>query len=402
MSVAIDFNPLEAEFQQHPHEVYARMRENAPVHFIEAIGAYGLFTHELCTYALKHQPKLFTARDFIVNAFGEFDPVPETVNMIALDPPDHSRVRRLANKAFTPAIIRGMKADVETVIDGLLDEVEAMPGNTFDFTNDFAAKVPASVTATIFGLEPEVGGGAFKRWTIDLIKAPSRSVLAAEELEQMHRSKVEVREFFTAEIARRRKDPGKDLISHLVRAEEEDQTLSELEILSLLFIFIIGGAETPSHLIGTTLWELFSHPEAMAAVKQNPERYGDVLEETLRAESPVHFIFQSASQELTIQDVTIPAGAAVFSFIAAANRDPLVFPNPNAFDIERNSRADHLAFARGPHYCIGDGLGRLMCTSALRKAFERFPELRPVNPPAELEWMPSFWVRGPKSFPVEY
>jgi cytochrome P450 len=402
MSVAVDFNPLDAAFQQNPHEVYAFMRENAPVHHIESIGAYGLFTHELCTYALKHQPKLFTARDFIVNAFGEFDPVPETTNMIALDPPDHSRVRRLANKAFTPSVIRSMKDDVEAVIDGLLDDVEAMPGRRFDFTTDFAAAVPASVTATIFGLDPEVGSGDFKRWTIDLIKAPSRSILTPGELEQMHRSKVEVREFFTAEIARRRKDPGKDLISHLVRAEEEDQTLSELEILSLLFIFIIGGAETPSHLIGTTLWELFSHDEVMAEVRANPERYADVLEETLRAESPVHFIFQSASQELTIQDVTIPEGAMVFSFIAAANRDPLVFKDPDVFDINRNSKADHLAFARGPHYCIGDGLGRLMCTSAIRKAFERFPDLRPVNPPAELEWMPSFWVRGPKTFPVEY
>jgi cytochrome P450 len=402
MSVAIDFNPLDAAFQQHPHEVYAYMRDNAPVHLIESIGAYGLFTHELCTYALKHQPKLFTARDFITNAFGEFDPVPETTNMIALDPPDHSRVRRLANKAFTPAVIRGMKEDVEQVIDDLLDEVEAMPGRSFDFTNDFAAKVPASVTATIYGLEPEIGGGDFKRWTIDLVKAPSRSILPPDELESMRRSRDEVREFFTAEIARRRQNPGTDLISHLVRAEEEDQTLSELEILSLLFIFIIGGAETPSHVIGTTLWELFSHDEVMAEFKANPDRLSDIFEETLRAEAPVHFIFQSSSVEQTIEGVTIPEGAMVFSFISSANRDPAVFKDPNVFDINRNSKADHLAFARGPHYCIGDGLGRLMCTTAIRKAFERFPTLRPVNPPAELEWMPSFWIRGPKAFPVEY
>ncbi|MGQ0631194.1 MAG: cytochrome P450 [Sporichthyaceae bacterium] len=402
MSVAINFNPLDAAFQQNPHEVYAFMREHAPVHHIESINAYGLFTHELCTYSLKHQPKLFTARDFIVNAFGEFDPVPETTNMIALDPPDHSRVRRLANKAFTPAVIRSMKDDVEAVIDALLDEVEAMPGRSFDFTNDFAAKVPASVTATIFGLDPDVGGGDFKRWTIDLVKAPSRSVLPPQELESMRRSKVEVREFFTEEIARRRKDPGTDLISHLVRAEEEDQTLSELEILSLLFIFIIGGAETPSHVIGTTLWELFTHDAVMAEFKANPDRLPDIFEETLRAEAPVHFIFQSASQEQKIEGVTIPEGAMVFAFIAAANRDPKVFADPNRFDINRGSKADHLAFARGPHYCIGDGLGRLMCTSAVRKAFERFPGLRPVNPPSQIEWMPSFWIRGPKAFPVEY
>lgn len=402
MTTAVQFNPLDAAFQQNPHEAYRQMREHAPVHFIESIGAYGLFTHELCNYALRHQPALFTARDFIVNAFGEFDPVPETTCMIALDPPDHSRVRRLANKAFTPAVIRSMKDDVEAVIDRLLDEVEAMPGRSFDFTHDFAVKVPASVTATIYGLAPEVGSGDFKRWTIDLVKAPSRSILTPAELESMHRSKVEVREFFSEQIADRRKNPGNDLISHLVRAEEADQTLSELEILSLLFIIIIGGAETPSHLIGSTLWELFSHPDAMAAVRADPPRYTDALEETLRAESPVHFIFQSAAQDLTIQDVPIPAGAMVFSFIAAANRDPSVFKDPDVFDIDRNSRAEHLAFARGPHYCIGDGLGRLMCTAAIRKAFERFPQLRPVNPPEQIEWMPSFWIRGPREFPVTY
>lgn len=402
MTVTVDFNPLDAAFQQNPHEVYAFMRDNAPVHFIEPIGAYGLFTHELCSYALKHQPKLFTARDFIVNAFGEFDPVPDTTCMIALDPPDHSRVRRLANKAFTPAVIRSMAADVEQVIDDLLDEVEALPGRSFDFTHDFAVKVPASVTATIYGLEPEIGGGDFKRWTIDLVKAPSRSILPESELESMRRSRDEVRAFFTEEIARRRRNPGNDLISHLVRAEEEDQALSELEILSLLFIIIIGGAETPSHVIGTTLWELFRHEEVMAEFRANPDRLSDIFEETLRAESPVHFIFQNAAADLEIQDVKIPAGAMVFSFISSANRDPLVFPEPDRFDIDRNSKAHHLAFARGPHYCIGDGLGRLMCTAAIRKAFERFPTLRPVDPPSEIEWMPSFWIRGPKALPVEY
>lgn len=245
--------------------------------------------------------------------------------------------------------------------------------------------------------------GEFKRWTIDLVKAPSRSIPTAEELASMHRSKVEIREYFLEQIARRRKEPGKDLISALVRAEEDEQTLTELEIVSLLSIMTVGGAETPSHLIGTTLWELFDNPEAMAAVRENPARVDDALEETLRHQSPVHFIFQTATQDVEIEGVTIPADSMVFSFISSANRDERVFADPDVVDIDRNSKADHLAFARGPHYCIGDNnLGRLMCTTAVRAALARMPGLHPVEPPSGIEWMPSFWICGPKQLRVAY
>jgi cytochrome P450 family 109 len=398
MPTALEFNPLADEFQQEPYPVYRQLRDEAPVHFIESIGAWGLFRYEDCARTFKN-PAVFSARDFVANALGEFDPVPEARCMIAMDPPEHTRVRRLANRAFTPSVIRKMADDVESTIAGLLDAAMAK-GPEFDFTHDFAAFVPASVTATILGIEPHVGAGDFKRWTIDLVKAPSRSVLPAAELERMHRSKVEIREYFTEQIAHRRKHPGKDLISALVHAEENDQTLTELEILSLLAILVIGGAETPSHLIGSTLWQLFSHPEAMAAVRANPARVGDALEETLRHQSPVHFIFQTAAQEVEVRGVTIPADSPVFSFVASANRDERVFADPDVFDIDRNSRSRHLAFARGPHYCIGDNLGRLMCGSAVRQAIERMPGLRPVHD--SVEWMPSFWIRGPKALPVTY
>ena len=402
MTTAVEFNPLTAEFQQRPHGYYRQMRDDAPVAFIPSIGAWGLFRYEDCAQTFKH-PEIFSARDFIVNALGEFDPVPEATCMIAMDPPEHTRVRRLANRAFTPSVIRKMADDVEATIAGLLDDAQRkaeQQGRRFDFTHDFAAAVPASVTATILGVEPHVGAGDFKRWTIDLVKAPSRSVLTPGELERMHRSKVEIRDYFTEQIADRRRNPGNDLISALVQAEEDHQTLTELEILSLLAIMVIGGAETPSHLIGSTLWQLFEHPQAMAAVRANPARVGDALEETLRHQSPVHFIFQTAARDVEVCGVTIPADAPVFSFVASANRDERVFTDPDVFDIDRNSRSRHLAFARGPHYCIGDNLGRLMCASAVRQAIERMPELRPVH--EQVEWMPSFWIRGPKEFPVSY
>jgi cytochrome P450 len=233
---------------------------------------------------------------------------------------------------------------------------------------------------------------------MDLIKAPSRSALPEDELARMTRSVEELRAYFTEQIAYRRENPGNDLISALVQAEEEDETLTELEILSLVTLIQFGGSETPSHLIGTSMWELFQQPGARARVQANPALVGEVIEETLRHQSPVHFVFQTATTDIALGDGTIPAGSLVFTFIASANRDERVFANPDTFDIDREAKARHLGFARGAHYCIGDMLGKLMCGSAIRQALEKMPALHPVKP--ETEWMPSFWIRGPKELPV--
>jgi cytochrome P450 len=399
MTRTADLNPLSPEFQQQPYGYYKRARDETPLAFIEALNAWGIFRYEDCANTFKH-PELFSARDFIANAFGEFDPVPEVPSIIALDPPDHTRLRKLANRAFTPKVIRGMQANIEAVITGLLDEVQekVQEKGEFDFVSDFAAYVPVSVTAEILGVDAALARGDFKHWTMDLIKAPSRSALPEGELAQMKRSVEELRAYFTEQIAYRRKNPGNDLISALVQAEEEDEKLSELEILSLVTLIQFGGSETPSHLIGTSLWELFQQPEARARVQANPGLVGEVIEETLRHQSPVHFVFQTATRDITLEYGTIPANSLVFAFIASANRDERVFEDPDTFNIDRQGKNRHLGFARGAHYCIGDMLGKLMCGSAIRQALEKMPDLHPVKP--ETEWMPSFWIRGPKELRV--
>jgi cytochrome P450 family 109 len=395
MTTAIEFDPLSAEFQQQPYTHYRRARDETPVRHIEALNAWGIFRYEDCAYTFKH-PELFSARDFITNAFGEFDPVPEVPSIIALDPPEHTRLRKLANVAFTPRVIRGMQDRIDAVIGDLLDEARAQ--GEFDFVSDFAAYVPVSVTAEILGVDAVLGRGDFKRWTMDLIKAPSRTALPADELASMERSVAELRAYFTDQIAYRRRHPGNDLISALVQAEEANQSLTETEILSLVALIQFGGSETPSHLIGTAMWELFQNPGTRARVQADPNLFGEVVDETLRHQSPVHFVFQTATQDIEMRGQTIPADSLVFSFIGSANRDERVFEDPDSFDIDRKGKNRHMGFARGAHYCIGDLLGKLMCASAIRQAMERMPALRPVE--AGLEWMPSFWIRGPKELRV--
>ena len=395
MTTAVDFNPLSPDFQQQPYPLYKQARDETPVRFIEALNAWGIFRYEDCAYTFKH-PELFSARDFIANAFGEFDPVPEVPSIIALDPPEHTRLRKLANVAFTPKVIRGMQDKIEKVIGDLLDE--AQQKGEFDFVSDFAAYVPVSVTAEILGVDAVLGRGDFKRWTMDLIKAPSRTALPEAELASMKRSVEELRAYFTDQIAYRRKNPGNDLISALVQAEEENQSLTETEILSLVALIQFGGSETPSHLIGTSMWELFQQPGTRARVRADPALYSEVIDETMRHQSPVHFVFQTATQDIEMHGETIPADSLVFSFIGSANRDERMFENPDTFDIDRKGKNKHMGFARGAHYCIGDMLGKLMCGSAVRQALQCMPDLQPVEP--DMEWMPSFWIRGPKELRV--
>jgi cytochrome P450 family 109 len=395
MSTAIHLDPMTPEFQQDPYPVYTQLREHEPVHFIESVGAWGLFHFEDCAYTFKH-PEIFSARDFIANALGPFDPVPEVPSIIALDPPEHTRLRKLANKAFLPSVIRAMKPKIDSVIDDLIDENAEK--EQFDFVHDYAAFVPVSVMSMMLGVDPVTARSDFKRWTIDVLKAPNRFVLPEGELDRMRTSISELRAYFTELIAHRRKHPGEDLVSALVRAEEEQMMLTSAEVLSLVFLLQFGGAETPSHLIGTTMWELHQHPEAMTIVRADRARTEDAVEETLRHSSPVHFVFQTAVQDVTLQGIDIPAGSMVFSYISSGNRDERAWDEPELFDIDRHSHNKHLAFARGAHFCIGAPLGRYMCAQAVRAALQKFPTLEPVGD--DVEWLASYWVRGLNTYPV--
>ena len=393
---AIAFNPLLFEVQQDPYSYYARLRDVSPIYYIESLDAWGIFRYDDVVHTLKH-PELFSARDFIHNAFGEFDPVPEVPSIISLDPPEHTRLRKLANKAFLPSVIRAMEPNIQKIIKGLLDEVAAK-GGEFDFVSEYAAYVPVSVTAEILGVEPILARGDFKRWTMDLLKAPSRSALSDEEHASIRKSVQELREYFREQIVYRREHPDHDLISALVRAEEDDLRLTETEILSLIVLLQFGGSETPSHLITSTLYELFEHPAALRIVRDDPSRVVDAVDETLRHMSPVHFIFQTSTEDVEVAGTTIPGNSQVFSFIGSANRDERAFENPDTFDLDRKAANRHLSFAQGAHYCIGAGLGRAMCTMAVRTALEGMPELTPCV--QTVKWLPSFWVRGLQRYMV--
>lgn len=391
------FNPTLEEVQQDPYPWYRRLRDEAPVYWIEALNAWGLFRYDDCKNAFLH-PETYSARDFITQAFGDLDPVPETPSIIALDPPAHTPLRRLAGVAFVPSVTRSLEPRITAIVHELLDGIIARGGRSFDFVNDFAAYVPVSVTAELLGVDRSQREN-FKVWTADLLNAANRASLAPAEVERIRVSVAELRAYLERTIEERRHAPANDFISHLVTAEIEGDVLSAIQVLSIAVLTHFGGSETPSHLISSALIALSRHPDALAAVRADPTLADDAIEETLRYWSPVHLVFQTAAQPVDLHGQHIDAGDYVLSYIGSANRDERHFADPDRFDIHRDARS-HLSFAHGPHYCPGASLGKRMGAIALNAAFDRMPGLRPVSD--AVDWLPSLWVRGARTLPVTW
>ena len=392
----VQFDPTNHEVQRDPYPHYRLLRDEAPVYLIEPLRAYALTRYEDCKNTFLH-PELYSAKDFIEQAFGDLDPVPEVPSMIALDPPAHTRLRKLAAHGFLPSVTRAMEPKIQEIVNTLLDGIQTK-GRTFDFVNDFAAYVPVSVTAETIGVDSTQREN-FKVWTADLLNAANRATLADDEVRRIRASVAKLRAYLEGAIEDRRRNPGEDFISQLVRAEVDDESLTSLEVLSLIILTHFGGSETPSHLIGNSLIALFDNPETFAALRADHALAPKVVEESLRYWSPVHLVFQTATQDIELHNTLIPGGSYVMSYVSSANRDERHFPDPDRFDIHRNTDG-HLSFAIGPHYCPGARIGRRMAAIALTAVLERMPNIRRLEP--ETHWLPSLWVRGAKSLPVAY
>lgn len=394
--MTVNFDPTRRDVQLNPYPHYRRLRDEAPAYYIPALGAYALTRYEDCKNTFLH-PELYSAKDFIKQAFGDLDPVPEVPSIIAMDPPEHTPLRKLAGQGFLPSIMRELEPKIHAIVNGLLDDIEAR-GREFDFVNDFAAYVPVSVTAELIGVDKRQREN-FKIWTADLLNAANRASLPDSEVTRIRTSVTELRTYLEGVIEARRRAPTDDFISHLVKAEADGDVLSSIQVLSIAILTHFGGSETPSHLISSALNALCENPATMEEVRGRPELSANLVEETLRYWSPVNLVFQTAAQDITLHQTLIPKDAYVLSYISSANRDERRFPDPDRFDIHRDAHG-HLSFAHGPHYCPGAGMGRRMASIALEAVLARMPKIRKVA--SETDWLPSLWVRGARTLRVQY
>jgi len=319
--------------------------------------------------------------------------VAEPPSMLVVDPPDHTRFRRLVSRAFTPRATAAFEPVVQRTADALLDALELGSG-TVDLVQTYAAQLPVLVIADLLGV-PGERREDFLRWgaaaaaTLDPGLSFRRYLAAERGLRAMHA-------FLREHFERLRRDPADDLVSRLVGLPD-DEALTERELHATVMLLLGAGFETTVNLLGNAVVLLDAHRDQWAALREDPSGWDNAVEEVLRHDSPVQFTGRTARADAVVAGRDVRAGTRVTVLLGAANRDPEVFDDPARFDVTRANARDHLAFSAGIHYCVGAGLARLEGVVGLRALTERFPDLRVAGRPLRRELQT---LRGFEHLPV--
>lgn len=294
-------------------------------------------------------------------------------SLLAIDPPQHTRIRKLAARAFSAKAVAAYEGRVTAIADELLDQVEAGDGAAFDLIESYASLLPVTVIAEILGV-PVRNRRQFLAWGNDaaLLLDPG---LTWRQYRRAEASTRALRRWFGQHIARLRTEPGDDLLSQLVHVTEDGDRLTEDELLAMGMLLLVAGFETTVNLIGNGAALLLDHQDQLERLRSGAAGWPAAVEEILRYDSPVQVTLRTARAGTDVAGVAVPAGQPVLVMLGGANRDPDVFDDPHAFDVTRANARDHLAFSSGIHYCIGAQLARLEGAVALRALFERFGDL---------------------------
>jgi cytochrome P450 PksS len=316
---------------------------------------------------------------------------PLTRNMLDLDAPDHTRLRALVQKAFTPRLVEGLRPRIHALAHELMDRAE---GGRMEVVGGFALPIPLTIIAELLGV-PAGDEQRFHRWTTRIVSvsSPVDIVGVLPAVRSLFRY---LRKLFDA----RRAEPRDDLITALVQAEEAGDRLSEDELLGMVFLLLAAGHETTVNLIGTAALVLAQNPGQAAELRADPSRMKTAVEELARYASPVELATERyAREDLSLCGVPIRRGEMVLGVIGSANRDPAHFADPDTLDLAREPNR-HLAFGMGAHYCLGAPLARLETQVALTVLLERAPGLRLAVPAESLRWRKHAFLRGLRELPL--
>ena len=313
-----------------------------------------------------------------------------------LDPPDHTRLRRLAQQAFAPKRVRALEADVVAMVDGLLDQVD---GDSLDAVADLAYPLPVAVICRMLGV-PIEDEPQFSRASALLAQGLDPFITFTGELPDNFADRMTaghwLRGYIAGLVEERRRAPREDLISALIAAEEDGDQLTTDEIVATCNLLLIAGHETTVNLIANAILAMQREPGHWAALAADPDRAAEIIEETLRYDPPVQLAGRTAGEEMTIGGVTVPKGDTMMLLLAAAQRDPSAFGQPDTFDPSRDDLR-HLAFGHGVHFCLGAPLARLEARVALTAVTRRYPR---ATLAAEPPYKPNVTLRGMASLPL--
>ncbi|MEK4527087.1 cytochrome P450 [Paenibacillus sp. BGI2013] len=380
------------EFTHNPYPVYEMLRKEEPVfRLMFPHGEFGwIITRYEDAVRILKDPRF--SKD-MVRRYGADNQSIFSNNMLFSDPPDHKRLRGLVQKAFTPKLVADMRSHIQDIADELLDNLPSQ--EKMNLIDDFAFPLPIIVISEILGV-PLEDRDKFRIWSNTIIDA---SIAESAELFEQHAR--EFTDYLTAWFAKVRQDPGTDLISQLVIAEESGQQLTERELLGVVSLLIIAGHETTVNLIGNGILALLEHPEQRELLINQPELIHNAIEEMLRYNGPVEFSTSRwALEDIEFRGQRIAQGDLVIVALDSANRDEQQFKDADIFDITRE-KSSHLAFGKGIHLCLGAPLARLEGEIAVSTLLNRFPNIQLQADVNELEWRPGMNVRGVKEIPVQ-
>ena len=392
-------------FKADPYPTYARLRSSAPVYraaLPDGRGVWLITRYEDVLAVLKDQRFVKDWRGALTpEQLAQVPPIPEVMkplsqNMLDTDPPDHERLRALVSKAFTPRLIERLRPRVQAISDGLLDAVQDR--GEMDLIDDYAFPLPITVIAELLGV-PAEDRNNFREWS-DAAVSGNASQEYMEEILIPHMQ--DFTDYLRALFEEKRANPGDDLVSALVRAEEAGDRLSEDELLGMVFLLLVAGHETTVNLIGNGVLALLQHPDQLRKLKEDPSLIKPAVEELLRYDGPVETSTERfAREDVEIGGQVIPRGEMVLVVLAAADHDPEHFSDPDELDITRTDNR-HLAFGKGIHHCLGAPLARMEGQIAISTLLRRMPNLRLEGSPESLSWRPGMILRGLRGLPVEF
>lgn len=392
-------------FVSDPYPTYERLRSEAPVYYSEKIEAWLISTYADVSSTLM-DTRHFSSRGRFAGVLKHLDSEQRehlqsmtrhfSIGLIASDPPDHTRMRHIINRKFTPRVLADLGPRIEQIVDQLLND--AMQTRSFDFLAAFAYPLPAIVIAELLGA-PSEDRDRFKHWSDGILSFQGTGQASFALLDNAQRGLMDMRAFLEEHVERKRADPGDDLLSLLVDAADVDERLSIQELLTLCVTMLTAGHETTTNLIANGTNLLLTHPDQLERLRFSPDLMTSAIEEMLRYEAPLQRNPRRVAVDVDVNGHLLREGDFVLQILGSANHDPAHFPDPDLFDIGRKPNR-HLTFGHGIHYCLGAPLAKLEASIAFAAVMERMPNLRPLN--EQQSWMRHGLIRGMNAYPVTW
>jgi cytochrome P450 len=400
----LEFDPSDQGTLRSPHAVFKSLRENEPVHWSPKLSGWVVTSYELATEVLT-DAEIFTADRFA--PFQKHLPEEKRIAtaeimrwfrhwMVFRDPPDHTRLRRHMANVLNVPVFDGMRETTEEIVEMLLDKLPL--NEDFDFYPAFSLLMPGLVVADLLGVERD-RLMEVKQWSDDMMTFIGSSRGIPDKYERAKRGANGMGGYFLDLVNKRRAHPEDDVVSMLIDSEVDGQRLSDDELVGSMMMVLNGGHETTANLLNNSMLALAQNPDAVKALQAEPKKMITAVEEFLRYDSPIFSIGRLVSQDAQLGDQTLRAGDRIFAMLIGANRDPEVFKNPDELNITRTPNP-HMAFGKGPHFCLGTPLARMEGQIALSAILKRYEKIELREPVDSIPWLNSLVTHGPTRMPI--